>query len=499
MVMEMRLSQKLAMQLVMTPQLQQAIKLLQLSRMELMDTISQEMVENPVLEENLERPSQNEREQEKLVSEVEGPQVKKNDDHTEEVKGEREGADDIDWESYLSDSSNLSSSYGSTQSSGADDLPSYENFLTRKTSLYDHLIWQLRMADLDDAEEFIGTWVIGNLNEDGYLNVKENPLEEVAAEARAHFDDDELDVEYVEGVLKVIQRFDPIGTASRDLRECLLVQAEFLELNNEKLIIRIIEDHLKNLERRNYPAIQRDLKQPMEKILQAVKIITQMEPKPGRPFITEDAHYIIPDIYIHKVGDEFVIVLNEDGIPKLRISNFYRNAIAGKTAQGKTKEYIQEKLRSGVWLIRSIYQRQRTIYKVTESILKFQRAFFEMGVAHLKPMILKDVAEDIGMHESTISRVTTNKYVHTPQGIFELKYFFNSSISRSDGGEDMASEAVKEKIRQIVGEENPKKPYSDQKIVELLKSQNIDIARRTVAKYREMMHILSSSKRKRLY
>jgi RNA polymerase sigma-54 factor len=219
----------------------------------------------------------------------------------------------------------------------------------------------------------------------------------------------------------------------------------------------------------------------------------------GRNFSGDDAHYITPDVYIYKLGDEYTVVLNDDGLSKLRISNVYRSALKhGAIPTGTTKEFVQDKLRSAMWLIRSIHQRQRTIFKVTESIVKFQRDFLDKGIAYLKPLILRDVADDIGMHESTVSRVTSNKYVHTPQGIFELKYFFNSSIARSTG-DDIASEAVKNHIKQLVSQEDPRNPYSDQKIVELLKTQGIEIARRTVAKYREVLCILPSSKRKKYY
>jgi RNA polymerase sigma-54 factor len=310
----------------------------------------------------------------------------------------------------------------------------------------------------------------------------------------------------VEKVQRCIQRFDPVGCASRDLRECLLAQAHwFLTEGDGKddpdadLLPQIIGRHLKNVETKKYPAIARDLQVELNEVVAAIKLLGRLEPKPGRLFNIEEPQYITPDVYIHKVGDSYVTVLNDDGLSKLRISQHYRNALRQGGAGGaKAKDYIQEKLRSAVWLIRSIHQRQRTIVKVTDSIIKFQRDFLDKGIAYLRPLILRDVAEDIGMHESTVSRVTTNKYVHTPQGIYELKYFFNSSIARV-GGEDIASEAVKNQIRQIIAKEPADKPFSDQKIVEILRSQNVDIARRTVAKYREVLGILPSSKRKRYF
>ena len=308
-----------------------------------------------------------------------------------------------------------------------------------------------------------------------------------------------------EKVLKRIQRFDPVGCGSRDLRECLMVQAKHYITEGEgkddpdaELLPQIVSRHLKNVEAKKYQAIAKDLHVPLDEVVAAIKLLSRLDPKPGRRYASDEPQYITPDVYIHKVGDQYVTVLNDDGLSKLRISAHYRQALKNGAGNGKAKEYIQDKLRSAVWLIRSIHQRQRTIVKVADSIIKFQREFLDKGIAHLRPLILRDVAEDIGMHESTVSRVTTNKYVHTPQGIYELKFFFNSSISRV-GGEDIASEAVKNQIKQIVAAEPGDKPYSDQKIVEILRTQNVDIARRTVAKYREVLGILPSSKRKKFF
>ncbi len=332
--------------------------------------------------------------------------------------------------------------------------------------------------------------IIGNLAEDGYFKIdgfEGDPLIRVAQEAN-------VSIACAERVLKVIQHFDPVGIAARDLQECLLIQARLLGVE-EGFVGAIIKRHLKLLEAKNLPAIAREMHVPLEEVVAAMKLIAGFEPKPGRSFAGDEPQYITPDVYVYKVGDKYMTVLNDDGLSKLRISATYRNALKAGAANGKAKDFIQDKLRSAVWLIRSIHQRQRTIYKVTESIVKFQRDFFDKGIAHLKPLILRDVAEDIGMHESTVSRVTTNKYVHTPQGIYELKFFFNSSIAKT-GGDEIASEAVKNHIKQIVAAEDSKTPYSDQRIVELLKGQGIEIARRTVAKYREVLGILPSSKRK---
>ena len=496
MSMEIKQVHKLSQQLVMTPQLQQAIKLLQLSRMELVDLVREEMMENPILEDGVEsgqelgkddpdmkQEADLQGETELSVSSGEAPE------HTSEVSGtetssESQAVNEIDWDNYI-DSYTSAPSMPSFKPNN-DELPSLESTLTKKTSLEDHLVWQLRMSHLPTDEENVGFLIIGNLNQDGYL--KEPPLSEVAEEGG-------VPMELAERVLLKLQAFDPVGVCARSLSECLLIQARHHGADDE-ILVRMITEHLGNLEKKNYQAIARDLKEPIEEIYEAAKVIMSLNPRPGREYTTEEPHYITPDVYIHKVGDKFFVVPNDDGLPKLKISGFYRTALNGSP---KAREYIQDKLRSAQWLIRSIQQRQRTIVKVTESIIKFQREFFEKGVAHLKPLILREVAEDISMHESTISRVTTNKYVHTPQGIFELKFFFNSGIRLTTDDDKLASEAVKTKIRQLIATEDARHPFSDQKIVELLRDQTIDIARRTVAKYREQLGILSSSKRKQLF
>jgi len=299
-------------------------------------------------------------------------------------------------------------------------------------------------------------------------------------------------------VLAAVQEFDPPGVASRNLQECLLKQVKLLGMEDD-LVGVVLRDHLNDLENRRYQAVARCLQVPLEEIFGAAKFISGLDPRPGSPFGQEDVHYIIPDIFVYRIDNEYVVVLNDEGLPNLRINAFYRNALSGAAnLDDKAGEYIQEKMRGALWLIKSIHQRQRTIYRVTKSIVKYQRDFFDRGVAHLKPLVLRDVAEDIEMHESTVSRVTTNKYVQTPQGLFELKYFFNSGINTTEG-DSVASESVKSKIKEIIAEENSRKPYSDQKIVELLHAEGIDIARRTVTKYREMLGLGSSTQRKRLF
>jgi len=495
MALEIKQSLRLSQQLVMTPQLQQAIKLLQLNRMELQEVVNQELIENPVLEEVMDVPEGEAAAPEDNTSpEAADPEMEQRRDEDSFIKEKpREeqlvaGKDDFNWESYVEDFNSNSSSAPSMREIN-EELPSFENVLTKTTSLEDHLAWQLSMVTISEQEKKLGELIIGNLSDDGYLNAN---LADLATESG-------MELEDAEEVLKIVQNFDPLGVGSRTLQECLAIQAKFMD-PRQPIVEQIIEKHLGDLERKNYQAVSKALGIPLEKVIEATKLILEFEPKPGRSFHSSDTQYITPDIYVYKVGDEFVIVLNEDGMPKLRISPYYKSILASaqKDQNKGTKEYVQDKLRSAVWLIRSIHNRQKTIYKVTDAIVRRQRDFFEKGVQLLKPMILKDVANDIGMHESTISRVTTNKFVHTPVGIFELKYFFNSSINAADGSDALASEAVKEKIRQMIQKEDPKNPLSDQKIVELLRSDNIDIARRTVAKYRDMLGILSSGKRKKI-
>ena len=480
MALEIKQTLKLTQQLIMTPQLQQAIKLLQLSRLELLTAINQELETNPILEESLEDQDP---ESWEAASEESGEQIPLPETAPTELTVESRVGEDFDWESYLEDKVPPAI----RQERENRDSPSIENLSTAGPSLKSHLIWQLQMASMADEEKFIGLLIIGNIDEDGYLQTS---VEELAKDLQV------TDAE-VEQVLKKIQEFEPLGVGARTLQECLLIQVGVQDLNNP-LIRPIIEHHLKNLENRNYAAIAKDLKVSLEDITQAVETISQLEPKPGRSFDSQEIRYVNPDIYIYKMGDDYEISLNEDGLPKLRINSYYRDALSGNAEVSEdTKNYIQNRLKSAIWFIKSIHQRQKTIYRVAKSIINFQHEFLDDGIAKLKPLTLRQVAEDVQMHESTVSRVTTNKYMYTPQGVFELKFFFNSGISRTQG-DQVASESVKEKIKQLILSENTENPYSDQDIVNLLKKANIVIARRTVAKYREMLGLLSSSKRKRV-
>jgi len=472
MQLDTRLNLKLAQKLVMTPQLQQAIKLLQLSKLELIQSIHQELVENPVLEEEVQE----------LTDEEKG--LTQNKEKEDGGKTERK-EEDFDWQHYLNDS--MGSGYEAYEPYADNgEAPSYENTLSRKTSLSDHLLWQLNLSRVSDEEKSIAENIIGNLDGDGYLRVTEVELETMTGAG----------ADAIARALEFVQGFDPVGVGARELHECLLLQVRQLD-TDVPLVEEIITNYLPLLQKRDYAAIARKLEMTVEDVETAARVIENLEPKPGRSFGGEDPVYIIPDIYVVRDGNDFVILLNDDGLPRLRVSSFYRRMLKNKSQINRsTAEYVEGKFKSALWLIRSIEQRQKTIYRTMESILKFQRDFFEKGPSHLKPMVLRDVAEDISMHESTISRVTTNKYVHTPHGIFELKYFFCSGLRTEDG--TVSSISVQERIRKIIMGEDQKKPLSDQKIVEILQGLGIDIARRTVTKYRIEQNILSTTERRRM-
>jgi RNA polymerase sigma-54 factor len=369
-----------------------------------------------------------------------------------------------------------------------DEMPNYENMVSRGMTLQEHLEWQLKMENLMEDEWQLAFHIIHNLDDEGYL---EEDFEEIIAKSG-------MDREDAFEILSMIQNLDPIGCASRSLEECLIVQAEALEVRS-LLVEKIIKNHLKDLHKKDYNAISKTTGVDRDKIKEAEMIIMGFHPKPGRLVGVDETHYVVPDIFVKQVGNEFVVKLNNEGVPRLKISKLYQSLLKANSAgDEKAKDYIQDKLRSALWLIKSIENRQKTIDKVANAIVKYQPEFFKKGAAFLRPMILKDIANEIGMHESTVSRVTTNKYMHTPLGVFELKYFFNTGIGGKNGGIDIAAESLKVKIKELIDNENTRKPLSDQKISEILSTKDIKVARRTVAKYREMMGVLPSSKRKKL-
>lgn len=490
MAMDLRPNLGLHQSLKITPQLQQAIKILQLSRMELEEYITNELKENPTLEEGtLESPEEKlqvEREAERTEDHVIQEQAQQASDLVDKVSGDKE---EIDWDmmGQLRDSSSNSPTASAVRRQQDDELPNYENIVTKSKTLQEHLMSQVGELDFSESERNLSQLLIGNIDDRGYFV---GDLQEITTSMA-------MDLDQAEGVLDTIQRFDPPGVGARDLKECLLIQLRAGGLKNGIVEV-IVENHLHELENRNYQVIAKVLKIPLEKVFDNVKVIGELEPVPGRQFIAEATQYVTPDVYVFKLGTDWVVTLNEDGLPRLKVSPFYKGMLVKKEAQGDDKKYIKDKLQAADWLIKSIQQRQRTIFKVAECIVKRQRDFFDHGATFLKPMILKDVADDVGVHESTVSRVTNNKYMHTHRGIFELKYFFNSKVSTT-GGDDVASEAVKQIIQEMVKVEDVKHPLSDQDLVGLLEKRGITVARRTVAKYREQLGVLSSSRRKKFF
>jgi RNA polymerase sigma-54 factor len=457
----------------MTPQLQQAIKLLQLSRLELVETVQQALLENPLLEEKQNEEAQTEEVQEQPSEAL------------QEIKIQEESLlKSAEWDDYLGQFS--SSSRQASERELPEDVASFESMYAAKPTLESHLRWQLHLSGLSDEQKQIGEWLIGNLESSGYLGIT---VEELAQEHGVPEDE-------IENVLRELQRFDPVGIAARSLQECLLVQLEVLG-SDDPLLVSLVKDHMVDIEQHNLSVLVRKFKVDREDILKAIEVIKGLDPRPGNSFSGGETHYISPDVYVYRYGDEFVILLNDEGLPDLQLNPVYIEEAENK--KNIDREYWNEQMRQALWIMKSIQQRQKTLYRVMESIVRFQRSFFEHGITQLQPLVLKDVAEDIEVHESTVSRITSNKYASTPFGIFELKFFFNSGLG-VDGGGQVASESVKAAIKTCIDAEDQAKPFSDKKLVELLNEKlHVNIARRTVAKYRESLGIPSSTKRKKSF
>jgi len=477
MAISQKLHTKLVQKLILTPSLQQAIKLLPMSTLELSDLLNQEMVENPLLEEiPTEDLQQTDAAATAEKAEAEQPQKTEKSDNW----------DDSDYEYFFGDY--LDDGYRPHAPQEVKELPPIENTLSTGSSLTDHLMWQLSLQTNDDLLREIGGAILGNLDDDGYLVAS---LDEIAAMGNWAIAD-------VQRALAQVQSFDPIGVAARDLQECLLLQIRHLGLEGTPTE-RIVADHLRLLQNHQVPEISRKLGIPIEDLKEHIEVIRHLDPKPGSRFNPTQSQYVIPDVYVVKLEDQYVALLNEDGLPQMRISPVYRRLL-DKNAENsdETRAYVKDKFRSALWLIKSVEQRQKTIHKVATSIINFQKDFLDHGIEHLRPLVLRDVANDIGMHESTVSRVVTNKYMHTPQGVFEMKYFFHSGIS-SSYGESVSSVTIKQRIRKIIEAEDPRKPLSDSKIVSILQREGLVLARRTIAKYREELKIPTSNQRKVLY
>jgi RNA polymerase sigma-54 factor len=474
MALELRQQLKLAQKLVMTPQLRQAIKLLQLNRLELTDALLAELEQNPLLEEATEEENQ------ATMSDsldTEEPAEGVESAVTTKVPGDDPATlAEINWADYVN---TFDSDLSFARETPPADAPSQFDFISSQPGLKAHMQWQLTDLDLDDRELDITMFIIGNLDRHGFLQAD---IADICAYAGCS-------EETAQNVLRRVQQLDPPGIAARDIRESLLLQLSRKGLE-DSLAYRIVSDHINLLETRNYALIARKTNATVRAVMKEIETITDLTPFPGNEFSNEQISYIVPDVYVFKVDGEYVIQLNNDGLPQLKLSDDYLKLLKQKkNLNPESLGYLRDKQRSAEWFIKSLQQRQRTIYKVMESILKFQKDFFERGPGHLKPLILRDVAEDISMHESTVSRVTSNKYVHTPQGILELKYFFSTAVATTNG-ETVASETIRNRIRQLVQSENPAKPLSDNKISAILAGENIQVARRTVAKYRDQLGIL---------
>ncbi len=473
---QQKLHLKLGQKLVMTPSLQQAIKLLPLARLELQNYLAQEMQVNPILEEATAIQEDGEYDAESEMKEAEEDAAAAAED-----KGKENVNDTFDYEAFFRDYFDLS--YTPFTSPEILEYPSFENTLVNPTSLSGHLEWQLGLSAPPEPLNTLARQIIGNLDDNGYLKV---PLEEIAQV-------DGYEMKDVTKALDIVQHLDPIGIGARDLKECLLIQVHHYGYNNTP-VETIINEHLDLLRNHNYNELAKKLKCSMDDVELWVDHIKHLDPMPGLKFSSSRPQYVTPDVYVVKVDGDYKIILDDDGIPKLRINPIYRRMMEESNSP-ETIDYIKEKIKSALWLIKSIDQRQKTIYKVAESIVRHQRSFLDYGIEFLKPLILKTVAEDIGMHESTVSRAVTNKYMHTPQGVYEMKFFFHSSLANSRGI-DISSLSIKERLRKIIEAENPGKPLSDSEITNIFLKEGLKISRRTIAKYREDMKIPPSHQRR---
>ena len=482
---------KLGQHLTMTPQLQQAIRLLQLSTMDLQMEIQQTLEENPMLE--LEEDNQavepEQREQrEQTETDLAQQDAQLNMDKNQELPDELPV--DSEWEDiYDVSTAGISNSTQNNDDNVSDFL---ENQSIEGDTLAEHLLWQLRNMSTSDTDFAIGVAIIDAINDDGYLT---ETVEDIHAGLAGELD---IELDEVEAVLHLIQRFDPLGVSARDLRECLLLQLEQFDSTTEGLadVRMLIRDHLEQLGNRDYARLLKTTRLSEEKLQQLINFIQSLNPKPGSSISPNRAEYVIPDIYVRKINGEWRVTLNPETAPRLRINPLYAGYVK-KSGRGKDSSYLRNSMQEARWFLKSLQSRSDTLLRVGRAIVDRQRLFLEYGDEGMKPMVLRDIAEELDMHESTISRVTTQKYMHTPRGVFEFKFFFSSHVSTVDGGECSAT-AIRAMVKKLIENENPRKPMSDNKISAFLVKEGINVARRTVAKYREAMSIPPSNERKRL-
>jgi RNA polymerase sigma-54 factor len=494
----LQLSQRLTQSLVLAPQLQQSLALLQAPTLELKALVEAELQQNPVLEEVMEQDAE-QREKSSDSDEGDTPAVTDFAEPPEDVKfdnaSEKNSADPVDdfqaefeklvqmdqeWRDHFSQTNTP------VRSSTEDEEKRQFMFdsITVETSLAQHLVEQVRDTLLNQEEQGIAELIIGNIDDYGYLNTT---LEELAATTS-------LPQEKILQVLNVVQTFEPVGVGARDLRECLMLQLERTG-QQETLEYRIVRDFMDALGKRRIPEIARGTNQAVDEVQNALVRIAKLEPRPGRAFLPAVEQYVAPEVFVAKNGDDFVVTTNDEQIPHLRISNVYKDLMSSGGDNAEVKNYIREKIRAGKFLIKSLHQRQTTIANIGREIVKRQREFMEKGVAFLKPMTMAQVAEVVGVHETTVSRAVSGKYIETPQGVFEMKYFFTAGLQNSNG-QEVSNTSVKDMISDIFKNENPSNPLSDQEVVKMLTAKGITIARRTVAKYRDELGILPSNLRK---
>lgn len=483
---------------MLAPQLQQSLALLQAPSLELKALVEQELQQNPVLEEISEQeidlreksPGSDDSETPTTPDFAEPPEDIQPDaaaerlanDPVDDFQAEFEKLVqmDQDWRDHFSQTNTVSRS-------SAEDEEKREfmfNSITVEASLAQHLMEQVRDTDLNEEDRAIAELIIGNIDDYGYLMAT---IEELAASANQP-------IEKFSGVLKVIQGFEPVGVGARDLRECLMLQLERAG-KQETLEYRIIRDHMEALGKRKIPEIARGTGQDVDDVQEALARIGRLEPRPGRAFLPVVEQYVAPEVFVVKNGDDFTVTTNDEQIPHLRISNVYKDLMSAGENNAEVKNYIREKIRAGKFLIKSLHQRQTTICNIGKEIVKRQRDFMEKGVAHLKPMTMSQVADVVGVHETTVSRAVSGKYIQTPQGVFEMKYFFTAGLQNAHGA-DVSNTSVKDMIAEIFKAEDTAKPLSDQEVVKMLTAKGINIARRTVAKYRDELGILPSNLRR---
>lgn len=508
---ENRLVLKATQKTALTPGLVQMVSLLALNKLELVDMISEELEQNPVLEEATEILEEQDAEakQERLEDGDKPAATDAEDEHYERIKEREENAEptvekpepepvdedefrDFDlqeFEKYLADSSSR------PRETEVFERPSFENFLSRPSTLQDHLEWQLGLVPVSDPVRLASMSIIGNLNADGYLAAvddkdRESPISiEELAQSGDH------SIAEVEQALLTVQSFDPPGVAARDVRECLLIQLSLLDEGNP-VTVEIVMDHLRKVQNRQFKEIAKALRRTLPEVIEAVEIIKTLDPRPGQRYNQLSARTIEPDVFFVKVGDVHTVVSNEDEVPHLRLSQTYRKMLEKGAADKEVRTYVKDCFKSAVQLLKNIEQRKNIIVKVCEAIIRHQSQFLDRGIDSLKPMMIKDVAEEVGVHPSTVSRAVANKFAHTPQGVCELRFFFSEAVTGTNGRAGTSLTLVKQKVKRLIDKEDPRKPLTDEKIAGLLKDDGISVTRRSITKYREDLKIPSTHQRR---